>query len=67
MSMQDFYRAIVVLFFIEGIVYFLFPKYIQDFAVRCLVDAKLPTLRIFGLILIGTGTFLYFLFSGRLM
>lgn len=65
-SMVDFLRAIVLLFFIEGAVYFFFPKHIQAFAVRCLVDANPSNLRLFGVILVGTGIFLAFLFNGNL-
>ena len=64
--MVDFLRAIVLLFFIEGAVYFFFPKHIQAFAVRCLVDANPSNLRLFGVILVGTGIFLAFLFNGNL-
>ncbi|MBO5997131.1 MAG: DUF2065 domain-containing protein [Alphaproteobacteria bacterium] len=65
-SMVDFFKAIVLLFVIEGIIYFLFPKHVQGFAVRCLVDAKPANLRLFGLILIGTGIFLTLFFGGKL-
>ena len=65
-SMVDFLRAIVLLFFIEGAAYFFFPKHIQAFAVRCLVDANPSNLRLFGVILVGTGIFLAFLFNGNL-
>ena len=65
-SMVDLLRAILLLVFIEGICYFLFPKHIQSFAVRCLVDAKPANLRLFGAILIGAGIFLTLFFNGNL-
>ena len=65
-SITDFLRAIVLLFFIEGACYFFFPKHIQGFAIRCLVDAKPANLRLFGVILIGTSIFLTLFFNGYL-
>ena len=65
-SMADFLRAIVLLFFIEGAIYFFFPKYVQAFAVRCLVDAKPGNLRLLGVILIATGIFFAMLFTGKI-
>ena len=65
-SVADFLRAIVLLFFIEGAIYFFFPQYIQAFAVRCLVDAKPGNLRLLGVILVATGIFLAMLFTGKL-
>ncbi|MBP5534767.1 MAG: DUF2065 family protein [Alphaproteobacteria bacterium] len=65
-SMADFLKAVVLLFFVEGALYFFFPKYIQAFAIRCLVDAKPGNLRLFGVILFGTGIFLGLFFSGSL-
>lgn len=57
-SMSDFIRAILLLIFLEGAFYLFFPKVIQGFAARCLIDAKPANLRLFGAILIGTGIFL---------
>ncbi len=58
LSMQDFLRAILFLLFIEGAAYLLLPNAIQNFAVRCLVDAKPANLRLFGAVLIAFGIFL---------
>jgi uncharacterized protein YjeT (DUF2065 family) len=63
-TMLDLLRAIVLLVFLEGIFYFFFPKHIQGFAMRCLVDANPANLRLFGAVLIGTAIFLVVLFNG---
>ena len=63
-SMPDLLRAIVLLIFIEGFFYTFFPKYIQSFAMRCLVDANPANLRLFGLVLFGLAFFLIVLLKG---
>ena len=63
-SMPDLLRAIILLVFIEGALYFLFPKHIQAFAMRCLIDANPANLRLFGAVLIALGIFLIILFNG---
>ena len=65
-NMTDLLRAIILLVLVEGFCYLLFPKHIQGFAVRCLVDAKPANLRLFGAILIGAGIFLTLFFNGNL-
>ncbi len=62
----DFFRAVLLLLFIEGAAYLLFPKHIQGFAMRCLVDAEIGNLRLFGAILIGAGIFLMMLLTGKI-
>ena len=62
-SIPDLLRAIVLLFFIKGAIYFFFPKQIQLFAMRCLVDANPANLRLFGGVLIATGIFLIVLLN----
>ena len=63
-SMVDLLRAIILLVFLEGSFYFLFPKHIQGFAMRCLVDANPANLRLFGAVLIGAASFLVVLLNG---
>ena len=63
-EMVDLLRAIILLVFIEGACYFLFPKHIQAFAMRCLVDANPANLRLFGAVLIGAAIFLVVLLNG---
>ena len=63
-SMIDLLRAIILLVFIEGAFYFFFPKHIQGFVTRCLVDADPGNLRLFGAALIGTGIFLIVILNG---
>lgn len=63
-SVDDVIRAILLLIFIEGLAYLFFPKAIQLFATRCLVDANFGTLRLFGAALICAGIFLLFLLGG---
>ena len=65
-SMIDILRALILLIFIEGFCYLLFPKHIQGFAVRCLVDAKIANLRLFGAVLVAAGVFLTLFFNGNL-
>ncbi|MBE6449487.1 MAG: DUF2065 family protein [Alphaproteobacteria bacterium] len=63
-SMPDLLRAVVLLVFIEGFFYTFFPKHIQGFAMRCLIDANPANLRLFGMVLFGLGFFLTVLLDG---
>ena len=63
-SMPDLIRAVILVIFIEGAFYFLFPKHIQSFAMNCLVDANPSNLRLFGAVLIAAGVFLIILLNG---
>ena len=63
-SMSDVLHAVVLLIFLEGFFYTFFPKSVQGFAMRCLVDANPANLRLFGLVLFGLGFFLTVLLDG---
>mgnify|MGYP000045521197 FL=1 len=60
-SWIDFIRAFLLLIFLRGVFYLLFPAAIQGFAVRCLIDAKVRNLRLFGVLQIALFVFLLLL------
>ena len=60
-SWIDFIRAFLLLIFIRGVIYMLFPAAIQSFAIRCLIDAKVRNLRLFGVLQIALFVFLMLL------
>ncbi len=62
-ALSDWGRAIILLFFLEGMAYVLFPAAIQGYAVRILADAPARKLRMFGILMIVIGFVLCFFAS----
>ncbi len=65
-SGMDWVRAFILLFFLEGAIYVLFPTAIQGYAVRILADAPLSKLRFFGVLLLIIGFILWVVASNSL-
>ncbi len=66
LSGADWIRAVILLFFLEGTLYLLFPVAIQGYAVRILADASVRKLRLFGILLLIIGFILWIVASNSL-
>lgn len=66
LSGADWIRAVILLFFLEGALYLLFPVAIQGYAVRILADAPVNKLRLFGILLLIIGFILWIVASNSL-
>ncbi len=62
-SALDWIRTFICLFFLEGLIYLLFPKIIQKFAIRILCEASPRTLQLFGVFLLIIGFVLWVIAS----
>jgi len=57
--MKGFLEAIVLLFLIKGILYVLFPVWIQRFIAENIINTPIPRLKVFGILQLAIALALY--------
>lgn len=60
---MDWVRGLICFFFLFGLIYILFPKSIQSYSVRVIIEASLAKIRSIGAFSIVIGIVLWVIFS----